>query len=603
MANNFYGAVALIGGGVGAIDTIDGASLVDLDAVYAQTAGIFYPYTLDDDSGAAEDSPNVISPDFNAGTKRWVLQGLRVANIQADNISIAGNTMSSVNTNGDILLAPNGTGSVGIKTATPSDCSLEIYSNTAWSEFTRGNLKLSADANPSIRLFDIGANGTAVIECSSSNLRFRVGNTGDALDNNDTEFFMTNTSFGIGINALTPTLEKGLVIGNGTAATAILANSFSMWATDIDGAGTSGMVIMGEESITQLRFGGQKILSNSGIIEIGSVDNTNNERLTFDCESDANLVTVASPSGIAEFKFDIGTLSIASADATDKVSISHDNTNAYIQTDDGSIILKTDEGTNTHCLVEIHGKGTGNGQLRVFRNGDTLAWEINADSAYSYLTGYRPLYFQTISNNDMLFMPDGTGNMGIKTGSFDGTATGTLAIANGTAPGGGTANQSYIYARDVAASSEMHVMDEAGNETQISPHNPNVLENSDLSEQVPFSYSSKNIYLGKEIVLDMTAVIREVERLSGKTFITVTDIPIRDKQDWSENQETQRVARQKEIDRTELERDNLGLDISRERDERKIQELTEKRDRIIVPGTYIKKQPPQWLRDRGINLN
>ncbi len=35
-------------------------------------------YSLDDDSAAAEDSPNVISPDSNAGTKRWLLQGITV---------------------------------------------------------------------------------------------------------------------------------------------------------------------------------------------------------------------------------------------------------------------------------------------------------------------------------------------------------------------------------------------------------------------------------------------------------------------------------------------------------------------------------------------
>ncbi len=76
MANNFYGAISLTGGGVGALDTIDGAVLNDLDAAFVQILGKVYFYTLDDDSAAAEDSPNVISPDANAGTKRWVLQGI-----------------------------------------------------------------------------------------------------------------------------------------------------------------------------------------------------------------------------------------------------------------------------------------------------------------------------------------------------------------------------------------------------------------------------------------------------------------------------------------------------------------------------------------------
>ncbi len=78
MAKNFYGAIALTGGGTGALDKIDGADLADLDAAFVQVFGTFYAYTLDDDSGAAEDSPRVISPDTNAGTKRWLLQDVGV---------------------------------------------------------------------------------------------------------------------------------------------------------------------------------------------------------------------------------------------------------------------------------------------------------------------------------------------------------------------------------------------------------------------------------------------------------------------------------------------------------------------------------------------
>ena len=78
MANNFYGAIAHIGGGTGALDAIDGAILKDLDAAFVQVLGVVYFYTLDDDSGVAESSPSVITPDTNAGTKRWVLQKLHV---------------------------------------------------------------------------------------------------------------------------------------------------------------------------------------------------------------------------------------------------------------------------------------------------------------------------------------------------------------------------------------------------------------------------------------------------------------------------------------------------------------------------------------------
>ena len=73
--SNFYCFTSLIGGGTGALDAIDGADLSDLDGAVVITDGIAYFYHLDATSAAGEDSPLVISPDANAGTKRWILVG------------------------------------------------------------------------------------------------------------------------------------------------------------------------------------------------------------------------------------------------------------------------------------------------------------------------------------------------------------------------------------------------------------------------------------------------------------------------------------------------------------------------------------------------
>ena len=65
-------ASSLTGGADGSLDSIDGASLNDLDACIVSTSGYSYIYSLDADSALAESSPTVISPDSNAGDKRWV---------------------------------------------------------------------------------------------------------------------------------------------------------------------------------------------------------------------------------------------------------------------------------------------------------------------------------------------------------------------------------------------------------------------------------------------------------------------------------------------------------------------------------------------------
>jgi hypothetical protein len=73
MIKTIYHFTSLTGGASTALDSVDGDYLLDGDRAFLIIAGAFSVYYLDDDSGASESSPNVISPDTNAGTKRWIL--------------------------------------------------------------------------------------------------------------------------------------------------------------------------------------------------------------------------------------------------------------------------------------------------------------------------------------------------------------------------------------------------------------------------------------------------------------------------------------------------------------------------------------------------
>lgn len=68
-----YVRFARTGGATGALDAIDGASLNDQDVAWVIEDNAVYSYWLDDDSAATENDPYVISPDSNAGDKRWIL--------------------------------------------------------------------------------------------------------------------------------------------------------------------------------------------------------------------------------------------------------------------------------------------------------------------------------------------------------------------------------------------------------------------------------------------------------------------------------------------------------------------------------------------------
>jgi len=65
---------ALTGGTTGCLDAINGSLLEEgYTCSVTISAGVKYDYRLNATSGAAESSPTVISPDTNAGNKRWIL--------------------------------------------------------------------------------------------------------------------------------------------------------------------------------------------------------------------------------------------------------------------------------------------------------------------------------------------------------------------------------------------------------------------------------------------------------------------------------------------------------------------------------------------------
>ena len=74
---------------------------------------------------------------------------------------------------------------------------------------------------------------------------------------------------------------------------------------------------------------------------------------------------------------------------------------------------------------------------------------------------------------------------------------------------GGSAGYAKIYSKDESSSAEMFVQDEAGNVTKISPHN----------EEGEWEYYSRNTKTGKTVRVNMEEMIRDIEKLTGKSYI------------------------------------------------------------------------------------
>ncbi len=69
MTVTYYPAKGLIGGGADDIDNVDGNDLNDGDIFLTEKDGVSYRHQVDADGNVAEQSPSVIRPDTNPGTK------------------------------------------------------------------------------------------------------------------------------------------------------------------------------------------------------------------------------------------------------------------------------------------------------------------------------------------------------------------------------------------------------------------------------------------------------------------------------------------------------------------------------------------------------
>ena len=88
---------------------------------------------------------------------------------------------------------------------------------------------------------------------------------------------------------------------------------------------------------------------------------------------------------------------------------------------------------------------------------------------------------------------DSSGRIGMKATSDPSTST----------------NYAHIYAKDVSSSAEVFVRDEAGNVTQISPHN----------KEGEWQYFSRNTRTGKVVRVNMEKMIRKLEEITGESFM------------------------------------------------------------------------------------
>ena len=86
---------------------------------------------------------------------------------------------------------------------------------------------------------------------------------------------------------------------------------------------------------------------------------------------------------------------------------------------------------------------------------------------------------------------------------------GAVILANQSGDPSIVADSAHLFAKDDGGVSHVYAQDEAGNQQKLASHN---LDNE-------WEYYSKNIKTGKVTRINMEKMIRDIEKLTGKTYI------------------------------------------------------------------------------------
>jgi len=183
----------------------------------------------------------------------------------------------------------------------------------------------------------------------------------------------------------------------------------------------------------------------------------------------------------------------------------------------GDITLFEYPNPTSNRYLYIYGSDTGAGVVKYGRMNVDTAGDFNIEAESGEV-------IRLLTGGSEQLTIDNSGNVGIGTTDFGAGGAGVLTIAAGTHQTTMGADCASLFVEDVVAgTAELRCMDEAENESTLSPHNFSLFEPNE-SYVYPWSYYASNAIIGKEINVDMYGAVEAIEELSGKKFIHTKDI-------------------------------------------------------------------------------
>jgi len=336
-ANKFFGATGLTGGTAGKLDAIDGNQLSDGDGATVISATDVYFYSLDASSGAGESSPDIISPDDNAGNKRWLLVNI-----------VAGGSFAY-----DLLPSVDNTYDLGSTTKEWKDLWVDGTANLDNTDID-GTLVVqpASDSTTAVQVLDADG-GTPVLNVDTTNERIGIGTAapGAKLDVNSS----TNGSgtvlivdFGGDGN------DRGIIVDspNDGSGKSIVAKR----------GGNEYFAINNSSSFGKIYFEA----SAGGKINTGILGGASTDPLVLQDESAGNVgIATTAPDTKLEINQGTGTEALrisyndADGTATYKAKLATTSTGGLvIDTTDDTIDVSGAYFTNSQSIADLNAKGT-----------------------------------------------------------------------------------------------------------------------------------------------------------------------------------------------------------------------------------------------------
>jgi len=442
--------------------------------------------------------------------------------------------ISNTVTNQTIKLAANGTGDINMDADTirvgDEDAAVQIMSNGT------GELKLRVgDISDSHIVLNSNSNIT-LTAASGKDIDIPLGGSGKV-----------DIGGGLGIDVDTQIVVDGLLLKDTE-----ISSTASDAPIELSPNGTGHILLNADSDIT----GALTVSSTLGVTGASTLDGVSvtdnhissaasNADLHIDTSGTGQIKTSAALIGIGDqtggniiltdqADGDFQTAAFANPGMLNPSGLQVDSAGSFHY----SQLILNNFSTNAHnALWTTRSRSNTHGTNAYLQQGDTIfqffsaGWNGDTDGT-GYFSANAQVDMFASENHDASNRGGGVNIQTINTGASSGATTklevtdnvvvknpkaatvaalsveGSIRLKNTSNPSNVT-DSAHIFAKDDGSTSEVYVRDEAGNETKISPHN----------QSGEWEYYSKNVNTGKVFRVNMESLIKEVERLSGKTFI------------------------------------------------------------------------------------